>query len=313
MIRFIVRRLAMLVLMFLLVSVLVFLLLRILPGDVVTMTLGRFASEDAKETLRAELGLDRPLVVQYGSWLVNFVQGDWGYSVSLQASIGPVVREHFINSFYLAFLAMLLFVPLGILFGLLAGLRRGTWIDNLLSISALAFIGLPEFVIGLALISVFAVQTGWLSANATIAASSNFFEILPLLILPAITVALTSLAYVTRMTRASTVEVMKMDYVRTARLKGLPPRKVLTGHVLRNSLMPTVTVVAVTMGWLVGGLIITETLFAYPGLGSLTLYGIQRRDVPLIQATTMLIVAVVMLANLAADIIYAYLNPKIRY
>ena len=127
------------------------------------------------------------------------------------------------------------------------------------------------------------------------------------------TVALTSLAYVTRMTRASTVEVMKMDYVRTARLKGLSPRKVLTGHVLRNSLMPTVTVVAVTMGWLVGGLIITESLFAYPGLGSLTLYGIQRRDVPLIQATTMLIVAVVMLANLAADVIYAYLNPKIRY
>ena len=313
MINFIVRRLGMVVLMFVLVSMLIFSLTQVLPGDVTTMVLGRFASEQAKAELRSELGLDRSLPVQYGTWLADFARGDWGTSVSLRSEIGPLIWSRLVNSTYLAFVGLMMFAPLGIVLGLFAGLRRGTWIDNSLSIGSLAFIGLPEFVTGLALISLFAIQLDWLPASSAIPPGANFFEILPKLILPGMTVALTSLAYVIRMTRASTVEVMKMDYVRTARLKGLPPHKVLFGHVLRNALLPTVTVIAVSIGWLVGGLIITESLFGYPGLGRLVLFAIQRRDLPLIQATTMIIVVINMLSNLAADIIYAYLNPRIRY
>ena len=313
MINFIIRRLAMLALMFVLVSMLIFALTQVLPGDVTTMVLGRFASPEAKAALRDQLGLDRSLPVQYASWLAHFVRGDWGTSVSLRSGIAHLILDRSINSLYLAFVALMMFAPLGIVLGLLAGLRRGTWLDSSLSIGSLAFIGLPEFVTGLLLISVFAIQLGWLPASSFIPPGTNFVEAFPKLILPGMTVALTSLAYVLRMTRASTVEVMKMDYVRTARLKGLPPYKVLFGHVLRNALLPTVTIIAVSIGWLVGGLIITESLFGYPGLGRLVLFAVQRRDLPLIQATTMLIVAVVMLSNLTADILYAYLNPRIRY
>jgi len=312
-INFIIRRLAMLALMFVLVSMLIFALTQVLPGDVTTMVLGRFASPEAKAALRDQLGLDRSLPVQYASWLAHFVRGDWGTSVSLRSGIAHLILDRSINSLYLAFVALMMFAPLGIVLGLLAGLRRGTWLDSSLSIGSLAFIGLPEFVTGLLLISVFAIQLGWLPASSFIPPGTNFVEAFPKLILPGMTVALTSLAYVLRMTRASTVEVMKMDYVRTARLKGLPPYKVLFGHVLRNALLPTVTIIAVSIGWLVGGLIITESLFGYPGLGRLVLFAVQRRDLPLIQATTMLIVAVVMLSNLTADILYAYLNPRIRY
>jgi peptide/nickel transport system permease protein len=221
--------------------------------------------------------------------------------------------ERFVNSAQLALVALLMFVPAGIVLGLVAGLRRGTWLDHGLSIGSLGVIGMPEFVTGMVLITVFAINLGWLPASSAVPPDATFLETLPKLILPAMTVSIAALAYVLRMTRASAVEVLKSDYVRTARLKGLAPRKVLFGHVLRNALLPTVTVIAVSIGWLVGGLIVAESLFSYPGLGRLTLHAIQRRDVPLIQATTMIIVVIVMLSNLAADITYAYLNPRIRY
>ena len=313
MIRFVLRRLSMVVLMFLLVSMFVFAITQVLPGDVTTMVLGRYASEEARDALREELGLDRPLVVQYADWLGDFVRGDWGTSVSLHADIRELTMTRLVNSAKLALVGLMMFAPLGILLGLFAGLRRNTWSDHALSIGSLAFIGLPEFVTGLVLIAVFAIQLGWLPASSAVPPDASFLEVFPKLILPGMTVALTSLAYVIRMTRASTVDVMRMDYVRTARLKGLSPSTVLFGHVLRNALLPTVTVIAVSIGWLVGGLIITESLFGYPGLGRLVLFAIQRRDLPLIQATTMVIVVITMVSNLTADVIYAYLNPRIRY
>jgi len=314
MMRFIVRRLGMVVLMFILVSMLIFGATQVLPGDVTTMVLGRFASQQAREALRTELGLDRPLPVQYGAWLGDFVRGNWGISVSMAGTdVRQMVFQRLLNSLKLALVGLLMFALPGIVLGVVAGIRRNSWLDNVLSIGSLAFIGLPEFVTGLLLMTLFALQLHWLPASSQVFAGTSFLGVLPKLILPGMTVALTSLAYVIRMTRASTVEVMKTDYLRTARLKGLPPHKVLFGHVLRNALLPTVTVIAVSIGWLVGGLIITESLFGYPGLGRLVLFAIQRRDLPLIQATTMLIVVINMLANLVADIIYAYLNPQIRY
>jgi peptide/nickel transport system permease protein len=311
--RFVIRRLGFVVLTVLLSSVLVFGATNVLPGDVATMVLGREASQQAKDNLRKELGLDRPLVVQYGSWLGNLARGDWGPSLSTREEVRAVTLERLGNSAMLALVAFLMYVPLGIFLGVIAAWRRNSALDQVISAGSLAFVGLPEFVTAVLLIALFSRVLGWLPSSSAIAPGTSFAAAFPSLILPGLTVSLTSLAYVVRMTRASTADVLETDYVRTARLKGLSTSQVLFGHVLRNSLLPTVTVVAAGVGWLMGGLIVTESVFGYPGLGRLVLFAVQRRDLPLIQATTMLIVAIFALANLAADIIYALLNPRIRY
>jgi peptide/nickel transport system permease protein len=310
---FILRRLVFGLLTVLLASIIVFAATQVLPGDVARMVLGREAGEAAVQQLRAQLGLDRPLVVQYGSWLAGFVHGDWGQSLSTDSAVRPLIFNRLNNSLRLALVAFAMYVPLGIILGLVAAVRRNTWLDSVISVTSLAFVGIPEFVTGILLIAVFAVRLKWFPASSFVAPSESFLEALPSLILPAVTVSLTSLAYIIRMTRSSTVETMSSDYVRTAYLKGLSGPVVLFRHILRNALLPTVTVIAVGIGWLVGGLIVTESVFQYPGLGRLVLFAIQRRDLPLIQATTMLIVVVFMLSNLLADVIYAVLNPRIRY
>lgn len=311
--RFILRRLGFVVITIFLSSLIIFWATTILPGDVATMVLGRYATEQAKADLREELGLDQPAAVQYGRWLGDFVRGDWGTSVSTNVEVRPVVFERLQNSLMLASMAFVMYVPLGILLGLIAALRKNSWVDQVISVGSLAFIGLPEFVSGVILISIFAIQLGWLPSQSAISPDTGFIAALPYLILPAMTVALTSLAYVVRMTRSSTVDVLKMDFVRTAHLKGLSPRQVLFTHVLRNSLLPTITVVAIGIGWLIGGLIVTEAVYGYPGIGRLLLFAIQRRDLELIQATALLIVLIYVVANLIADVLYAVLNPRIRY
>ncbi len=311
--RFVLRRLGFVILTVLLSSVVVFAATHVLPGDVATMVLGREASEQAKDKLRQDLGLDRPLVVQYGDWLGDLVRGDWGTSLSTGEQVRDITLERLRNSVMLALVAFLFYVPLGILLGVIAAWRRNSSFDQVISAGSLAFIGLPEFVTAVLLIALFSRVLGWFPASSSIPPDSGFVRAFPSLVLPALTVSLTNLAYVVRMTRASTAETLQTDYVRTARLKGLAPASLLFTHVLRNSLLPTVTVVAAGVGWLIGGLIVTESVFGYPGLGRLVLFAIQRRDVPLIQSTTMIIVMVFAVANLLADIIYTLLNPRIRY
>jgi peptide/nickel transport system permease protein len=313
MLGFVIRRLALVIVTVLLSSVLVFAATHVLPGDVATMVLGREASQQAKDNLRKELGLDKPVVVQYGHWLAGFARGDWGTSISTEENVLSVTLARLRNSAMLAVVAFLMYVPLGIFLGAVAAWRRNSALDHVISVGSLAFIGLPEFVTAVLLILLFSRTLHWLPASSSIAPGTSFLRAFPSLVLPALTVSLTSLAYVVRMTRAGTAEVLQTDYVRTAYLKGLSTRRVMFGHVLRNSLLPTVTVVAAGVGWLMGGLIVTESVFGYPGLGRLVLFAVQRRDIPLIQATTMLIVIIFALANLAADIVYALLNPRIRY
>jgi len=220
MLRFILRRLGFMVVTVILASIIIFWATTILPGDVATMVLGRYATQQAKDTLRTELGLDKPIAVQYTTWLGKYVRGDWGTSVSTDTAVRPVVFQRLRNSFMLAIVAFALYVPLGILLGLIAALRRNTWVDNAISVGSLAFIGLPEFVSGVILITIFAVQLHWFPAQSAIDPQSSFVAAFPYLILPAITVALTSLAYVIRMTRSSTVDVLQMDYVRTGQSQG---------------------------------------------------------------------------------------------
>jgi peptide/nickel transport system permease protein len=310
---YLLRRVGFILLTLFLASIIIFAATQLLPGDVAQVMLGQFATEKAIENLREELGLNRPAYIQYFDWLGRFISGDWGTSTASRQPIRPLVMARIRNSAMLGMMALLLYVPLGILFGVLAALNREKALDQIISGFSMAFVGLPEFVTGLLLISAFAFALAILPANSSIAPDSTFRQAFPSLILPAITVSLTSLGYITRMTRASTIDVLNTDYVRAADLKGLPRGGVLTRHVLRNSLLPTVTVVAMGIGWVIGGLIITEAVYGYPGLGRLIVYGIQRRDVVLIQACSMVIVTVYSLSNLIADILYSILNPRIRY
>ncbi len=312
MIPYMARRLGLVILTLLVSTVVIFVVTQILPGDVARSILGRFATPEALHALRVKLGLDRPLVVQYGSWLMHTLRGDLGLSLSTGEPVLTLVAARLRNSAMLALVAFVMYVPLGIVLGLISALRRNKLADQVISITSLAFIGLPEFVTGVILIALFALKLKWLPASSAIDPDSGFLPALPRLILPGITVSLASLACITRMTRSGTAEVLSTDYVRSAWLKGLRPARVLFTHVLRNALLPTVTVIAVGIGWLIGGLIVTESLFSYPGLGRLLLFAIQRRDLPLLQAITLLLVVVFSLSNLLADIIYALLNPRIR-
>jgi peptide/nickel transport system permease protein len=310
--RYLLRRLAFLGLTLLLTSLLVFGVTQLLPGDVARVILGREASEAALQTLRAELGLDQPLPVQYLRWLGGFVTGDWGTSFSTGQAIRPLVLERLGNSLMLALLTMVIAVPLSVGLGIVAALKQDKAADGVISIGSLAVVGLPEFITGLVLIQVLALRLRIFPANSSIRPGASFGEALPYLALPALTATLVLLAYITRLTRAGVIEELGKEYVRTATLKGLSRRDVVLKHVLRNALLPTITVVAISFGWLISGLIVIENVFNYPGLGRLMTFAIDRRDLPLMQAITMLTVLGFALANLGADLLYAWLNPRIR-
>ncbi len=310
--RYLLRRLAFLVLTILVTSLIVFGITQLLPGDVARVILGREAGEQALQELRRELGLNAPLHIQYFRWLTDFFTGDWGQSFSTRQPIFEVVMQRLRNSAMLTGIILVLSVPTAIILGVLSGLNEGSFIDNVISIGALSVVGLPEFVTGLILIEIFAFQLRLLPANSTIALQAGFLEALPMLILPAVTATLVLLAYLARLTRAGVIEELDLSYVRTAVLKGLAWRQVTFKHVLRNALMPTITVVAISFGWMMSGLIVIENVFNYPGLGRLMVFAIDRRDLPMLQAVTMVTVVSYTLANLLADLLYAALDPKIE-
>lgn len=312
MLRYIARRIGFLILTLLLTSIIVFVVTRLLPGDVARIILGREAGKAALEAKREELGLNDPAPVQYVRWLGNFVRGNWGESFSTKAPIFDVVMQRLRNSLMLTFVTLIVAVPVAVALGVIAGLNENKAADNVISIASLSVVGLPEFVTGVILIQIFAFQLKLFPANSSIAVDATFAEALPMLILPALTATLVLLAYIARLTRAGVVEELKRPYVRTAVLKGLPRTHVVVKHVLRNALLPTITIIAISFGWLISGLIVIENVFNYPGLGRLLLFAIDRRDLPLLQAITMLTVLGFALANLVADLLYAYLNPRIR-
>ncbi len=309
---YVLRRLAFLGLTLVVTSLVIFIITQLLPGDVARVVLGREAGEEALAVFRETHGLNEPLPVQYGRWLANFATGEWGTSLSTRSEIYPLVMERLKNSLLLAGITMLIAVPSATILGVLAGLHEDKPADSMISIASLAVVGLPEFVTGLILIQIFSRWLGWLPANSSIEPAATFAEKLPMLILPAMTATLVLLAYIIRLTRAGVIEELSQPYVRTATLKGLPRQTIIIKHVMRNALLPTITIVAISFGWLIGGLIVIENVFNYPGLGRLLTFAIDRRDLPLIQAIAMITVVGFGLANLVADLIYAWLNPRIR-
>lgn len=311
--RFALRRLGFLFLSLLLTSVIIFSVTQFLPGDVARILLPRDASEEAIVAKREELGLNRSPIIQYGSWIAGFVSGDWGRSFAWDIPVRGRVIEGLTNSLMLAAVALVLAIPVSIGLGVWAGLTEGRWPDQLISLFSLSLVGLPEFVTGVLLIEWLAHYLGWLPAISSLDPGTSFVDALPFLILPALTAMFVLLAYVVRLTRAEVIEQLNRPYVRTAVLKGLPWPTVVFRHVLRNALLPTITVIAISIGWLIGGIIVIENVFNYPGLGRLLLSAIDNRDFPLIQAITMIIVFGVVLSNFVADLLYAALNPRIRF
>jgi peptide/nickel transport system permease protein len=314
MFRYLFRRGLFLLFTLLLTSIIIFSISQVLPGDVARILLGREAGEEAVQTLRAQLGLNDPLPTRYVRWVSDFVRGNWGVSYSNnEKPIFPLIVERLWHSIWLAGVTLIFSVPLAILLGMLAGLNANKLVDNVISISSLALVGLPEFVTGVVLINVLAFQWNLLPASSVpIDSNTTFFEAFPYLVLPALTASLVMLAYIIRLTRAGVIEVLKKAYVRTAALKGIPWRQVVTNHILRNALLPTITVVAISFGWLISGLVVIENVFGYPGLGSLLSIAIGRRDLLLMQAIAMVTVFFYTIANFTADLMYAYLNPRIR-
>ena len=310
--RLIGRRLLLMVPTLILASMLIFALAEVLPGDVGRSILGPYATQEQVDILNHQLGADKPLYERYLTWAGHFVSGKWGDSPLLKIPVFPTVMKALGNSLVLAGFALVIIVPTSILLGVFSGLRRDSILDRTITVSTLSMTVIPEFVSGVVLLYVFAVWLKWLPVTALPPDGAPFYDRFYYLILPAIPLMFLELGYIARMARAGTVQVLGMPYIRTAVLKGLPRRRVIFGHVLRNAMVPTVTVIGSQVGWLIGGLVVVETLFAYPGIGKLMVDAAQRHDIPMLEAAVLMVAIIYMVANLVADIVVALLNPRIR-
>ncbi|HUL05600.1 MAG TPA: ABC transporter permease [Candidatus Acidoferrum sp.] len=296
-----------------LLSLLVFAGGRMLPGNVGRAMLGPFADQRAVDILNHEMGTDRPLLVQYGDWISRFAVGDLGKSYAYRAPVAPFLLTAIENSAKLALVAFLLVVPLGIFGGVIAALYRGQPADRTISVVGLSATIVPEFVSGIVLILVFGVWLRWFPISAAFPADAGILTQVYYLLLPSFPLVLILFGYIARMARAGMIEALDADYTRTAILKGLPQRVVIVRHVLRNALLPTISVIATQTVYLIGGLVVIEILFHYQGIGSLIYTAGTKKDFPMLQAGVMTIGVLFTLATLFADLLYASLNPRIRF
>jgi peptide/nickel transport system permease protein len=310
--QYVLRRLGLALLTLVLLSLLIFFAGSILPGNPGRAILGPFASQHAVQALNQSLGVNRPLITQYWSWASGFIRGDMGMSYQFRAPVSSFVGPALGRSLKLALVAFIIVVPLSIVAGVVAALYRGRAIDRTISVAGLSFSTVPEFVSGVVLIVVFAIALKALPVGGNAPAGTAPLAQLRYLILPAIPLVLVLFGYIARMARAGTIEALDSDYVRTATLKGLPNSVVIRRHVLRNSLLPTITVIATQTGYLIGGLVVVEHLFTYPGLGSLIVTAANNKDFPMLEAGVLIIGIVYLVATLIADVLYTVLNPRIR-
>ena len=311
---YVARRTLSIALVLVLISLIVFVAIHVLPGSAATLILGEYATAESLRALERDMGLDRPFALQYAVWMGGVVTGDWGYSLAMKQPVTAIVGLRLRNSAWLAGFALVAVALVAIPLGTLAALRRGRWLDLAILTGSYIGISVPEFVTGMVLILVLAGPTLHLFPTGDYAPmAAGLRTWLSHLVLPALTLTLVLLAHVLRQTRSGLVEVLQSAYVRTARLKGATERRVVVRHALRNGLLPAVTVIALDLGYLMGGIVVVEEVFAYPGMGRLILYAIQNRDVPLLQVSILIVAATYAFANFAADLAYAWLDPRIRY
>ena len=285
---------------------------QILPGDVARRMLGSTADPNTVRVLNEELGLNRNPFVRYGDWISGIAQGDLGESYSQRRPVSDIVPNALLNSAKLAVVAFLLVVPLAIFGGALAALKEGRFSDRFISIGGLSAAVMPEFVWAAFLIVVFALWLDVLPVTAQAPAGASIVTEVKYLLLPALCLVFVLFGYIARMARAGTIEALDADYTRTAILKGLPRRTVLRRHVLRNSLLPTIAVIATQTGYLIGGLVVIELIFNYQGIGQVLYRAAQQKDFPLLQSAVLVVGIVYLLATLLADLLYSLINPRIR-
>ncbi|TWA67357.1 peptide/nickel transport system permease protein [Azospirillum brasilense] len=306
-------RLAYLAMVLVVMSILVFLVTQAMPGDVASMIAGQFASKEVIDAITVKLGLDQPLIVQYGRWAAGILQGDLGRSLVLEQPVAPILMEALSRSLVLAVVALAVVTVIGIGAGVLAAVRRGRLADQMVSGVSYLGIAVPDFFWAIVLVLIFGSYLKWLPTGGYAPLADGFVPWASHLVLPVVTLVLMLIARIARLTRSSMIDVLQTNYVKYARAKGLPEKVVIVRHALRNALLPTITVLAIDFGLILGGVVVIETVFSFPGMGRLLLFAIQRHDLPLIQATILIISTAYCLANLAADLLYAFVNPKIRH
>jgi ABC-type dipeptide/oligopeptide/nickel transport system permease component len=296
------------------VSVLVFAVLHLAPGDPAAIMLGAQSTKEDVERLRRDLGLDQPLVVQYLHWIGQVARGDLGRSIPLGRAVLPEVLLRFKATLLLTAGALVIAIFLGLVAGIVSAVKQYSWLDRMSMGVAVTGVSLPVFWTGIMLIIVFALQLRWFpSSGMSSPYGSGPADVLWHLVLPAVTLGTASAAALARLTRSSVLEIIRQDYVRSARAKGLAERAVIARHVLKNAVNPIITVLGVQVGFLLGGAILTETVFSWPGLGSMMVRAIQARDYPLVQGGVLLIATTFVVVNLIVDLLYAVFDPRIRY
>ncbi len=295
-----------------LLSVLVFALAQLLPGDIGRNVLGPFASQAQVDSLNEALGVNRPLIVQYWDWISHFMRGDLGTSLQYQVPVSDLLGPALANSLKLAAVAFVLVVPLSIIGGTIAGLKRGGIVDRVITVGGLSLTAVPEFVTAIVLILIFGVTLGWLPVTATAPEGASIPTQIEYLLLPSFALVAVLFGYIARITRSSVMESVDADYTRTAYLKGLTQRQVVGRHVLRNSLLPTIAVVATQVGYLIGGLLVIEKLFNYNGIGQRIYTAAVNKDFLMLESGVMIVGVIYLVATFIADVLYSVFNPRIR-
>ena len=295
------------------VALFVFSLLYISPGDPAAVIAGDIATEADIARIRAQLGLDQPYFTRFGTWLLALAHGDLGTSIFTNLPVSRLIGQRIEPTAALTLCTLIVAVGLAVPLGVLAAARAGGWIDRVvMGISVLGF-SVPVFVIAYGLILLFSIELDWLPVQGYASISEGFVPFIRHMILPSIALGLVYMALIARITRASMLDVLAQDYVRTANAKGLAPRAVLTRHALKNAAVPIVTIIGIGVALLIGGVVVTETVFAIPGIGRLTVDAILRRDYPIIQGVTLLFSALYVIVNLLVDLSYSLFDPRIRY
>jgi peptide/nickel transport system permease protein len=295
------------------VAIAVFALLHITPGDPAVIIAGDYATSEDIARIRAKLGLDQPFVTQVGIWLGRIVRGDLGTSIFSGLPVATLIRQRTEATIGLTLFAMLISVGVGVPLGVLAAWKKATLIDRLVMLLAVSGFSMPVFWLGFLLVYVFAISMHWLPVQGYRPLAEGVWPFLRHLILPAVTLSVVYMALIARMTRASMLGVLSEDFIRTAFAKGLAPRRVLIHHALKNASLPVVTIIGIGFALLIGGAVVTESVFALPGLGRLTVDAIIRRDYPVIQGVILVVSGVYVLINLVVDVLYVVLDPRIRY
>ena len=296
----------------LLVSGFVFFVLEVLPGDVATRILGRDATPESLQLLREQLGLDQPVLTRYLAWLGGLLTGDLGQSLVSSRSVAEILGPRIFNTLALSVYAFLLYLPLTVIPAVIQALNRDRAADQVLSVVTLVLLSMPDFLLATILLLIFVLWIPLLPAISLVDESSSFAEYMSAMTLPALTLAIVMAVYAVRMLRDNLIEVLDSDYVRMAELKGLSRIRVLLRHALPNALVPTLNVTALNLAYLIGGVVVVEKVFSYPGFGTLLVDSLQLRDLPVIEATVMLASLVYVVANLVADLGAILLNPRLR-